>query len=212
MTNGKPPRPGSSDIELSSGAYLNLADPDPAVITVEVVAHHLANVCRYAGAVRRPYSVAEHALLVAGYLTHHEYDYRVVLGGLHHDDGEAFCGDQTRPMKELIRPLFEPVEERLLGAVAQALDFAALGVETHLPAIKEADNWALAAEAYHLMPSRGRDWWCDGMYDPNSPDNPPIKDAILCRPDALSHKAVVNAWLHNHYTLIGEVRACPTPR
>ncbi len=33
------------------------------------------------------------------------------------------------------------------------------------PRVKEADDWALSAEAWHLMASQGRGWWCFGLYD-----------------------------------------------
>lgn len=168
MAKAEPPRPGTSDIEISSGAFLNLADPDPSVITIDVISHHLAKVCRYACAVKRMYSVGEHALLVAAYLEFHEHEPRVILSGLHHDDAEAFVGDMTRPLKELL-PEFKVIEDRLAEAVDRALGFGELGIQIYDPTVKEADVWAMAAEAYYLMPTGGREWWSRYLFDPSAP-------------------------------------------
>ena len=121
---GHPPRPGTSDIELCSGKFLNLEnpEPDPNVITIPTIAHHLATECRYAGGTRRPFSVAEHTLLVAAYLEHNGESPQIVLSGLHHDDAEAFIGDVTRPLKELL-PDYRRIELRVEDAICEALDF-----------------------------------------------------------------------------------------
>jgi uncharacterized protein len=169
-----PPKPGDTTIEISSGDYLDLANPDPKMITIDVVAHHLSQENRYGGAPRRPLSVGEHTILVASYLHHNNYTPEIVLAGLHHDDPEAFLKDIPRPLKEMLRSLYRPIEMRMELAIAQAFDFENFGVDIHHPAVVKADNWALSAEAWFHMRTQGKEWWCAGLYEKNSHVNPPM--------------------------------------
>lgn len=156
-------RPADHEIELANGHYLDLSDPDWRVIDVDVIAHALANTGRYAGHTSKFYSVAEHAVLVSERLEHIGASTEVQLVGLHHDDAEAFVADIARPLKSLLRGYGE-IEDRLHRACRKALHLPHLTLgEDHQ--IKKADDWALSYEAYKLMPSKGRGWWCDGLYD-----------------------------------------------
>ena len=154
--------PGPTHMELADGQYLDLAYPSPSVITLENVARGLALRCRF-GQCSRFYSVAEHSILVAMRLMKTGASMDVVLAGLHHDDAEAFVNDNARPLKALV-PDLVAVERRVMAAVIEALDLTGLPFDD--PLVKEADDWALACEAYHLMPSKGRGWFCDGLYVP----------------------------------------------
>lgn len=205
---GRPPKPGTADIEISSGNYINLEnpDPDPNVITLHVIAHHLSQVNRYGGAPSRPLCVAEHAILVASYLEHNGHPPGVILGGLHHDDSEAFLHDITRPLKELIKPLYEPIEKRMSAAIAQALNFEHYGIDVYHPAVTEADHWALAAEAYHHLPTGGREWWCHGLYEPNSPMNPAWVRSARYRL-GMTPRFYYREWLDYHYKLCKRIDA-----
>jgi 5'-nucleotidase len=159
--------PGDHDIELVTGDYLNLVDPDPSVITLDVIAHGLSNTCRYAGQTKSFYSVAEHAGLVTAKLGLDGYPLSYQIAGLHHDDAEAFIADIARPLKSLLQPAYDEISDRLDRAIAEALGIPLPAKGSAMDAaVKAADDWALAAEAYHLMPSRGRGWWCEGLYDP----------------------------------------------
>lgn len=170
-----------TSVETSTGRYVDLANPDPGTITLEDIAAHLSRIGRFNGACQRFYSVAEHALLVADRLRALGHGAATILRGLHHDDHEAYSGDKTRPYKLAVRAVggpascgpWEEINERLDQAIVQALDLPDLTVEAW-QAIKQADNWALAAEAYHLLPSRGRGWVVDGLYDPDEPRVIPI--------------------------------------
>src|SRR5689334_25068051 len=83
-------------IMLQSGAWFDFAAPHDSPFTIEDIAHGLANICRYSGQCRRFYSVAEHALLVAETAAGFE------LEALMHDAAEAFLGDITRPLKQML--------------------------------------------------------------------------------------------------------------
>jgi hypothetical protein len=199
MRRGNPPRPGAADIELCNGTYLNLADPDPLMITVDVIAHHLSQTNRYAGAPRRPFSVLEHTLLVSEYLNHNGNPPGVCFAGLHHDDTEAFIHDVTRPFKEML-PDYRSIEANFEKVIAKALQFDTLEIDTHHPAVREADHWALSAEAYFLMPSRGKDWWCAGLFKMDDDKNPQAVYSLdYTRPPVPS--ALASMWLTTHHHL-----------
>lgn len=134
-------------IMLQSGAWLDLCAPAASEFTIEDIAHGLANLCRYAGQCRGFYSVAEHSLLVTEVATEHQFE------ALLHDAAEAFLGDITRPLKQML-PDYRRIEQAVQAAI-----FERFGLPAKLPAaIKEADLKVLAAEQRQIMPD-GTDEW-----------------------------------------------------
>jgi hypothetical protein len=129
VTTGVGPR-----IRLHSGGWLDLLSPETSEFTIEDIAHGLAHTCRYAGQADGFYSVAEHSLLVSAVAVGHEYT------GLMHDAAEAFIGDVTRPLKQLL-PEYRRIEARMEEAI-----FARFDVAPASAAIKSADLRVLAAE------------------------------------------------------------------
>lgn len=164
--------PGIHEMETSSGRYVDLDDLSAAPITLDDVASHLSRIGRYTGAASRFLSVGEHALLVADRLRAQGYGPATILLGLHHDDGEAYVGDVARPLKLKLGEVYRRIEEEVYEAVHAALDLPHW-TGADLDVIKAADDWALAAEAYHLLPSRGEGWATWGLYSPDDPRNPP---------------------------------------
>jgi hypothetical protein len=156
---------GGYYIETYSGAYIDLAAPDPADIRLGDIAHALAHACRGAGHTARFFSVAEHSVIVGRRLREVGCSARVQLAGLHHDDPEAYLGDMTSPLKQLLAS-YRPLERRMWHAIRTALDLGDCDITT--PAIKEADRWALAAENYYLRNSQGRTWYCADVYCPRT--------------------------------------------
>lgn len=144
---------GPHHIETASGRYVDLLRPDPATITLADIAHHLAQANRYAGACRRPVSVAEHALLVAAM-----------------------------------------VEKGLGSAIHVALDLPDW-TSTRRAAVRAADDWALAAEAWHLLPSKGEGWFCWGLYDPM--EDRPLRVSCLAS-DGPYWTWIRDTWLAEH--------------
>lgn len=176
------------EIELASGAFLELTRPDPAVITLDDVAHGLAHTCRFAGQSSVFYSVAEHACVVADKLRSLGHGRRIIFAGLHHDDAEAFIGDVSAPLKDLI-PDYHAIERRTTTAIGMALHLPMLNyAESH--AVKAADHWALAAEAHHLMRSQGANWWCADLYTPDAPPS--------LTPTGVGPKQAKAEWLARH--------------
>jgi hypothetical protein len=82
--------PGHHEIELYSGRYLDLVDPDPGVIGLDDVAHGLAFTCRYSGQCGDYYSIAQHSVMCSRYLEVNGRPLLEQLAALHHDDSEAF--------------------------------------------------------------------------------------------------------------------------
>lgn len=150
--------PGHHEIELYSGRYLDLKDPDYRVITLEDVAHGLAFTCRYSGQCGDYYSIAQHSVMCSRYLKVTGEDVEVQLAGLHHDDAEAFLGDVVRPLKSLIQPQYGELSVTMDIAVAKAFGDTWPADALHIPAVKTADNWALMVEAHRLLPSQGKNW------------------------------------------------------
>lgn len=163
MSTLRAPEDLTGHIELRSGAFLNFHDPDPTVITLDDVATGLSHICRYTGQCSTFYSVAEHAVIVSRRLELLGFGRDIQWSGLHHDDAEAFVGDVNRPLKEML-PEYSAIEKRVWHAVNEALG---LGLKDPQDgAVKDADNWALSAEAYYLLPSRGASWFSVGLYEP----------------------------------------------
>ena len=97
-------------IMLHSGAWFDFAAPNSSSFTVDDIAQGLANICRYSGQCNRFYSVAEHSLLVSETAVGFE------LEALMHDAAEAFLGDITRPLKQML-PDYKRIESEVERAI-----------------------------------------------------------------------------------------------
>jgi hypothetical protein len=134
-------------IMLQSGAWFDFGAPASSDFTIEDIAHGLANICRYAGQCRKFYSVAEHSLLVSETAIGSE------LEALLHDAAEAFMGDVTRPLKQLL-PEYKKIENDVEDAILMRF-----GLTIPLPlGVKDADLRVLAAEQSQIMPQGTDDW------------------------------------------------------
>jgi hypothetical protein len=158
MTDWSTYVPQAHEIELYSGAYLDLEKPNPDVITLDDIAHGLAYACRYSGQCADYYSIAQHAVMCSRYLALKGHSVEVQLAGLHHDDAEAFLGDVVRPLKGLLQPQYGNLSDTMDVAVAVAFGNKWPADALTVPEVKDADNWALFVEAYRLLPSQGRHW------------------------------------------------------
>lgn len=134
-------------IMLQSGAWFDLLAPGSSSFTIEDIAHGLAHTCRYAGQCRDFYSVAEHSLHVSNVCEEGK------LEALLHDAAEAFIGDVTRPLKQLL-PEYKRIEKAVERAVIERF-----GLTMPAPAdIKEADLRVLAAEQAQIMAPSTSEW------------------------------------------------------
>ena len=131
-----------------SGIDFDLASPLASSVRLEDVANGLSNTCRFTGQVETFYSVAEHSLYVS-YAVPQEY----ALQGLMHDAAEAYIGDVTAPLKQLL-PQYKTIERRVEAAV-----FSHFGLPRRLhPSVKSADLSVLATEVRDLVPQSCYHW------------------------------------------------------
>jgi hypothetical protein len=155
---------GNHMIELASGRNFDILNP---TFDLEDIAHSLSMATRFAGHIRKFYSVADHSVMVSKLMQDHGGD---PMEGLLHDTTEFVMNDIVSPHKQFF-PDWSAHDKRLEGAMRK---------QFNLPPKKTqecmwADWIALFIEAYHLLPSRG---------DPAV--NPIWTDPLGMRPQALA--------------------------
>lgn len=136
-------------IQTYSGVRFDILDPKPDMINIDDLAHHLANQCRFTGATRHHYSVAQHSYYCS-FLTPLKFAFEALM----HDASEAYLCDMSRPVKHCTKlgEVYRELEERIQNAVQ-----AKFGIAPGMSAeVKIADNLMLFAEKAQLMQSG---WW-----------------------------------------------------
>lgn len=159
----------STTVETYTGQKVDLAKPKPENINISDISWHLSRQARFNGATTSDniYSVAQHSVLVLNRVrqTEPDADHGLLISALLHDAHEAYIGDVSSPMGQLL-DLAQPLrrlKDRLQAAIYIGL------LKDHRfnnrkfvpyvgPVIARADKWAATYEAYHLMHSRGKGW------------------------------------------------------
>lgn len=142
-----------------TGAAVNLRLMEPESISMLDIAHHLARIERFGGACSRPYSVAEHSILVLDIFADANPLARATtrLAALLHDAHEAYTGDVMTPLKDVIGEAWRMEERRIERAVQHRFGvFEA--AHAWRGAIKHADLTALSTERSQLLPACGPAW------------------------------------------------------
>lgn len=114
------------------------------------VAHSLAQINRFTGHARRPYSVAEHSLLAAQIAREQGHGPAVQLAALLHDAHEAYTGDVSSPVKWTVGAPWGLFEAEHAQRVARALGVWAAQC-AHRRLIKHIDLVCLATERRDLL-------------------------------------------------------------
>lgn len=136
------------EILTAGGKYFNLYQPQKSVFGAFEIAHALSNVCRFAGHTREFYSVAQHSIICSQIVPENR-----ALEALMHDAAEAFIGDVTAPLKQLL-PEYRVIEELISNAIADRFNLPRqLSTE-----VKIADRILLATELRDLMPQDDEPW------------------------------------------------------
>jgi 5'-deoxynucleotidase YfbR-like HD superfamily hydrolase len=147
---------------LTSGAHeVDLHYCRMEQVQLDDIAHSLAQTNRFNGHARRPYSVAEHSLLVLEIVERLFIgaDVHCRLAAALHDAHEAYIGDISTPVKTTLGHEASVLEHRLERIVRSAF---ALHTAAHewREQIKAADLIALATEREQLMPPCRTPWAC----------------------------------------------------
>lgn len=152
-----------------NGQKIHYENPDYGQITILDISHHLGNLCRFTGATRFFYSVAQHSMLVT-YIIRNMLDnglseeergtaayFDQLLAGMLHDAAEAYINDVASPLKRIIKGRYGWVENGLTQVI-----FERYGVDREYMngIVKSADNLALYHERRHLLPPHA-DWVID---------------------------------------------------
>lgn len=149
-------RPYHNDwIQTRSGIAFPLLAPKVEHIDPDDIAHALSHLCRYGGHTRTFYSVAQHSVLVARWLSDTGFGRETALHGLLHDAAEAYCQDVVRPLKKLLGLAYLDIERAISATIREAF-----GLDNDVPRIVEsADERILADEREALMwTTPGLDW------------------------------------------------------
>ncbi len=136
----------------NSGKILDFSRPEDATIDAEDVAHNLARICRYSGAVDGFYSVASHCVYVSRQLEAHGASPYVQAAGLLHDAAEAYLGDVVSGLKRLL-PEYRGWETQWEARIERHFDvyFSAGSGSRVYREVKDADLRARLAEARDLF-------------------------------------------------------------
>jgi hypothetical protein len=112
---------------MHSGRIVDLEAPSPGDVSLGDIAHHLARVGRFTGAGDSFLSVAQHCILVSAICPPD-----LAPWALLHDASEAYIGDQSSPLKALLRKhttALDNVEERWHHAISERFGVPRLDVK-----------------------------------------------------------------------------------
>lgn len=142
----------SSRIHTFSGRMVDPLNLTAEDVCIEDIAHHLANQCRFSGAVKKFYSVADHSLICSRIVPS-----ELALDALLHDAAEAYLQDMARPLKHDPRfgQAYRGAEKRAEKVISEVF-----GTQCPIPdEVYVADNITLVTEARDLM--HGIDNWSE---------------------------------------------------
>lgn len=138
---------------LVTGNYYNLLNPDPKLITPEVIAIGVARMNRYGNQSKVKITVGQHSIAAAKHLLKNcpkktlKQEPWLPLGALLHDGSEALLLDIPTQIKQLL-PHYQMLESRTMNAVATAFSLPE-GFHHH-PEIVKADRDSLSDEIQNV--------------------------------------------------------------
>ena len=194
-------------IATATGGVWFFMEPDARDVDVISVAFGLGRRARYSGQFDPEidfYSVAEHSCIMTEYARCNMPDMRMedCLSVLLHDASEFALPDFVTPMKELIRPIWDPIEKATGAAISAAFIADPEAVRIGKRAIKELDVRVRADERASIIlepastAGRGHDRlpWIDG-------DVPRLGVRI----EGLAPRLAANAFLEDLVRIVEDV-------
>ena len=149
-------------VQSNGARAIDLVDPDLGEIDVADIAHHLSLINRYSGATERPYSVAQHCVLVAHSLALAKCSREIQFAGLVHDAAEAYLGDITSPVKRRLNSLCAGIVDMLEEPVESAIARKLGAIYPWPPEVFDADLRMLVTERRDLLGDiQTRPWGVD---------------------------------------------------
>lgn len=133
-----------------SGTKFYLQDPIAEDVNELDIAHALSNICRFTGHTKYFYSVGTHSVLCAEQARKDNMSAKIQLYLLLHDASEAYLTDVNRPLKDIIRHVYSPLEEKVISVVFEHFGLPQ-PTDEEWNAIKYYDDLLLANEIGQLM-------------------------------------------------------------
>lgn len=137
----------------ATDGLIDLSCPDHDAVNVLDIGWSLSQINRFYGHAIRPYSVAEHSLLVCDILAREGADAHCQLAGLMHDAHEAYCND-LHPWTKKVLGWAWTNHEMMLARTVRTACWLHTAWGLHEDAVTRADRTALAIE---LRDMRGAD-------------------------------------------------------
>lgn len=125
-------------ITTYTGKHFEPANPDPALICIEDIAHALPMICRGNGHVTKFWSVGEHCICCAKETLARGLTNRLALACLLHDASECYMSDIPRPFKKHL-PDYIRQEEALISMIYERFLGSDL-TETEQNQLKQIDD------------------------------------------------------------------------
>lgn len=134
-------------IQTYTGKRFDLIAPTVDQVVLADIVHALDRVQRFSGHTKAEWSVLKHSLFVAAIVTKGSPTPETILQALLHDAAEAYIGDISSPLKYLLSPSIQQIEERIWNTIALAFKISPV---LH-PDVIRADAIALVTEAKYLL-------------------------------------------------------------
>lgn len=136
------PDRGPFTLPLLSKGYFNFQDPSQSVYGIKDIAVGLSKQLRFAGQTYRPYSVAQHSVLLSRIVPKEMAAFAML-----HDGPEFVMCDLVKPLKGLLFG-YQQLEQKVLEDM-----FQRFGLAWPMPAeIHESDRELARLESRHLRP------------------------------------------------------------
>ena len=104
-------------IRTYSGLLINVFEPTIEMLSEVDIAHAQSHQCRWAGHIKKYYSVAQHSVLCARLASP-----KNKKAALFHDGSEAYLLDIPTPIKHRM-PEYKLIENKLMEVIAKKFDF-----------------------------------------------------------------------------------------